>query len=403
MDKSLLLILLCLCLAALLAAYMNPPLVKLAFSKRILDHPNARKLQNRPIPVIGGISVFAAATAMLLISNLFIDTSELYVPLLCLFVIFFVGLFDDMIGISFVTKFAFQIVVIFFLWYLGFRLDDLDGIFGINNIHMAPSLILSILAGVGLINAMNLIDGVDGLSSGLGILSGSVIGVNFILHGDIIYSILAFSFVGALIPFFTYNVFSRKYKMFIGDAGSLVLGTLAYLFTCRIIDQPIIYNTDLYSISLMLTIYAVPVFDTIRVMVARMLRGHSPFLPDKTHLHHLFIAMGYPHVVVASIILIITTGLLAIWFVLAFFIKDVTIMTIVMGVVSAMLVWGIYLYYDHQRNKISRTYARSVLHARMWRRRIHYIYYRLQCIIDHKEYPYVELGGTANTKKGNKK
>ena len=78
-------------------------------------------------------------------------------------------------------------------------------------------------------------------------------------------------------------------------------------------------------------------------------------------------------------------------------------MTIVMGGVSAMLVWGIYLYYDHQRNKISRTYARSVLHARMWRRRIHYIYYRLQCIIDHKEYPFVELGGTANTKKEKKK
>lgn len=387
MNHLILLSIACVIISAVVASFVNPSLVKLAYHKRILDNPNARKLQKRPIPVIGGMSVIVAVTSAILLGNFFVNTTSLFIPIMCLFIMFFVGIMDDMVGVSYVIKFAFQVTLVLLLWHFGFRLDTLGGIFGINNIGPAPSLVLSLIAGVGLINAMNLIDGVDGLSSGLGIYSGLLCGIVFILHFDLVYSILAMSFVGALLPFFVYNVFSRKYKMFIGDSGSLVLGMLAYLFTCRIIHEPIIFDTDRYSVSMMMVIYAVPVFDTIRVMVARMLRGHSPFLPDKTHLHHIFISMRYPHVLVTAIILTISIAAMLIWFGLTFLPLSVSWISVISISVSAVGVWMVYIVIDRQRFFGTKRYIKQVALARHRSRRIRKLYHQIQCLVDRKHYP----------------
>lgn len=387
------LILLCLgcaLVAAMIAAFVNPALVKLAYAKRLLDNPNARKLQKRPVPVIGGIGVFVAATSALLLANLFLSTDGLLVAVLCLTVMFFTGMMDDMTGMSFLTKFVFQIVVILLLWYYGYRLDNLGGIFGIHNTGVAASLLLSLVAGVGLINAMNLIDGVDGLSSGLGMFTASLCAVWFILHGEAVYAVLAMCFYGALLPFFVMNVFSRKYKMFIGDSGSLVLGTLAYILTCSVISQPVDYSWDSYAIAFMLAIYAVPVYDTLRVMTARMLRGNSPFLPDKTHLHHIFVAMRYPHVLVTVIILLIATLIVLLWVGLAALAAwtgmSVSWVTIISVVLSASIVWGCYIYFDHQRKHETPQYIRLVATARHRSRKIRRWYHQMQRTVDRKNY-----------------
>ncbi|MBR1792310.1 MAG: undecaprenyl/decaprenyl-phosphate alpha-N-acetylglucosaminyl 1-phosphate transferase [Bacteroidales bacterium] len=333
------------------------------------------------------MSVFVAATGAILLANFVVGTNTLFIPVVCLIAMFFVGIIDDMVGISYVVKFAFQVVLVFLLWYFGFRIDTLGGILGIHRLGLAPSLVLSLLAGVGLINAMNLIDGVDGLASGLGVYSGLICGIIFLLHYDAVYAVLSMSFVGALLPFFVHNVFSKKYKMFIGDSGSLVLGMLAYLFTCRIIHLPYLYLIDDYSISMMLAIYAVPVYDTLRVMTFRILHGHSPFLPDKTHLHHVFISMKYPHVLVTCIILTISVIIFLIWFGLTWLELSITWTTVISVTISAMIVWLIYIVIDRQRFFGTRQYARQVALARYRTKRISRFYYRMQCLVDRKHYP----------------
>lgn len=376
----------CVVVAALIAAFVNPTMVKLAYSKRMLDNPNTRKLQKSPVPVIGGMGVYIAVVGAMLLANCFVPVGNIFIATSCLTIMFFVGFIDDMLGISFKAKFAFQIGVVFILWYFGYRLDNLNGIFGFWGLNMAASLVISIIAGVGLINAMNLIDGIDGLSSGLGIFTSIICGINFLLHGDLEYAVVAMAFVGALIPFFICNVFSRKYKMFIGDAGSLILGTLAYLFACKTVHEPIKYSWDNYNVSLLLTIYAIPVFDTLRVMTTRILKGHSPFFPDKTHLHHIFIAMQYPHVLVTAIILGMANLMLGIWILLSLLHLSVSWMTVISVTVAAMSVWSVYIILAHQQLKYPKRFTRHIVNIRRRGNSISKIYHKIQSLIEGHSY-----------------
>jgi UDP-N-acetylmuramyl pentapeptide phosphotransferase/UDP-N-acetylglucosamine-1-phosphate transferase len=139
-------------------------------------------------------------------------------------------------------------------------------------------------------------------------------GVIFMRMGDVSYSVLAFTIFGALIPFMLHNVFGKKYKMFMGDGGSLVLGFILSLFVMRVI-QAGIYTDSGSTISFTLAILAIPVFDTLRVMSSRMLHGRSPFSPDKTHLHHMFIELGFSHVITAVNVVLLNGMVVAIWYI----------------------------------------------------------------------------------------
>ena len=265
-----------------------------------------------------------------------------------------------------------------------FRLpsDSLTGVFGIQDTGMIPGLVISMIAGLGLINAMNLIDGVDGLSSGIGLLTSVLCGVNFMLRNDEIYAVIAFAFAGSLLPFFFCNVFSRKYKMFIGDSGSLVLGTLAYLFACRIVHEEVHYVWDNYRIAFMLSIYAVPVFDTIRVMMNRIIKGKSPFHPDKTHIHHILIDMRYPHVMATLIILGMTALCFAFWCGMCALGLTITTVTLLVILFDIVLVWGTYIITYMQRQRLSRLYIARVARARKAGRKARQIHHKIQIILD---------------------
>lgn len=277
MIHSLLIALLCASLAAITAVVLNPVIVYLAYKKNIMDTPNFRKLQRRPVPVLGGMSVYMAMVIGVFAGQFFYPSHDILAPVVGITVMFYVGLLDDLVGLKPSTRFFFQTLVIVMFCYIGLQLNNLGGIFGVYELSPWVAWPLSIVSGVGLMNALNLIDGVDGLASGLGIFTCSVAGLFFVRHGDPVYALLAVVFVGALVPFFFCNVFSRKYKMFIGDSGSLILGTVAYLFCCRMLSDTNYYPLDEYLISMLLTIYAVPVFDTLRVMTVRILHRKSPF------------------------------------------------------------------------------------------------------------------------------
>jgi len=357
MVKYIIVCLVCL-VACTFATFLNPKLVAIAYDKNLLDSPGTRKLQKKPVPVIGGISVYLAAIAAAAISNLFIPTNQLYMAVAAISLIFFVGLLDDLTDLSPKKKFICQIGLVVLLFFTNtYRIDNLNGVFGIYEIPLWASLALSILTGVGLMNAINMIDGVDGLSSGYGICFCAFCGLYFVHHDDIVSGIFAFTFVGSLIPFFVCNVFSTKYKMFIGDSGSLVMGMLAYIFCCTLLKEQG-SAVDSKNVSLALAVFAVPIFDTLRVMTMRIVHGGSPFKADRTHLHHIFVSLNMPHIFITFFILLIELAIAGVWITLFSFNLDVTVHTIMIIVLCAAIVWGVYVHLDyvrvHEPNRFNR-------------------------------------------------
>ena len=175
-------------------------------------------------------------------------------------------------------------------------MNDLHGFCGINQIPMWLGMPLTILLVVLIINSINLIDGIDGLASGLCILGIGVYTLNFTTIGYNRYALLGMATLGCLIPFYLFNVFGKpehKTKVFMGDTGSLVIGYLMAFFAIRVstLDGPT-RNIPLYFVS-SYSILLVPVLDVVRVFYKRILKGKNPFLPDKTHIHHKFLDLGF--------------------------------------------------------------------------------------------------------------
>ena len=332
----------CALIAMATSIVMNPIIIKLSLKKHLTDNPNHRKLQKTPVPVLGGMSVFLSFIVGLFFCNIFHPTDRLYVVIAAISIMFFLGLFDDQLDLSYKLKFVVQFGVIFMLWTFGYRIDTLVGLFGITDIPMFWSLLVSLFAGVGLMNALNMVDGVDGLASGLGIITSAICGAYFVTHHDPLFAMLSIVFVGALVPFFFCNVFSRKYKMYIGDSGSLIMGTLAYVFTCRVIHTPHMDWNDQYCVSMMFAIYSLPVFDTLRVMTVRMLHRSSPFKADRTHLHHMFVDLGYPHIMITTFLLFINCVVIAVWYITSIYMGSIDGQFWVTVGTAVLLVPGLY-------------------------------------------------------------
>ncbi len=301
--------------------FVYPIVLQFALKHKIVDNPNARKLQRVPVPVMGGLTVVVGVIISFLVAFFVFQNTMSLILVAILLVMSGIGIWDDVKDISAIFRFLVEIVVVWvMILFLGIEINDFHGLWGIHEIPDTVSVPLSIFAGVGIINAVNLIDGVDGYCSSYGVLSCAAFAILFYLGGERMYFNLSVSFIGALLPFFLHNVFGKTSKMFLGDGGSLALGTMLAICVFAVIRNgggcSVLADSGLSLIAITLAIMAVPVFDTLRVMTARIIRGKSPFHPDKTHLHHLYIEMEFSHLatsafIVLSNLLIILLDLLA--------------------------------------------------------------------------------------------
>ncbi len=215
----------------------------------------------------------------------------------------YVGTIDDIVDLSPMTRMLMEVLVgVLFIFGSKSSIVYLDHLWGVEFIPDWLSMIISIIAFVGLINAVNLNDGLDGLSSALGITICSFFGVVFFLSHQYSYAALAAITVGALLPFFLHNVFGLHSKMFLGDGGSMVLGTIIAAMVITMHNKevmfPVFKEIDFNIPAFAIAVLSMPIADTLRVMVMRMIGGKSPFKPDKTHLHHRFIALGFSHIAI---------------------------------------------------------------------------------------------------------
>ncbi len=300
------------------AIWIFPYILELAKSKNIVDEPNARKLQRSPIPILGGMSVIFGLITGITSYCMIGYHGFLLQVFIAMVVIFIIGLIDDIIDLSARVKMIIEILLVLSIIYgSGLQINDLNGLWNVTRLPNPISVPLTVFACVGIINAINLIDGVDGYSSGYCIMACILFGVMFYMIGDMQMVVLATMIAGALIPFFGHNVFGKISKMFIGDAGTLSIGILMSTFVMKLMSQ----SSDISSldpnlglIPFSLAVMCVPIFDTLRVMGRRIIKGKSPFHPDKTHLHHMFIAYNFSHIGTTTSILCLNLFVVACWF-----------------------------------------------------------------------------------------
>lgn len=306
-------------LAFLGTLWVHPKVLKIAIMKNLVDNPDARKLQRNPVPVMGGVAVFFGILIGICSSMFMFNRPDIFLFISAMLIMLYVGTIDDILYLSARIRFFVEILIIIWLMYAnGTSIDSFWGLWGIDTIPAWISWPLTVFAAVGIINAINLIDGVNGLSSGFCFIASVLFSIIFYRTGNIAMATLAVSAAGAIVPFFLHNVFGNSTKMFIGDGGTLVIGTMMSIFVIYILHSGSSCSTyakdGLGLIPLTLSIMSVPIFDTLRVMSMRILRGTSPFHPDRTHLHHIFLELGFSHVGTTISILTLNSIIVAAWF-----------------------------------------------------------------------------------------
>lgn len=336
---------------------------QIAVMKNIVDCPDARKLQKEPVPVLGGLSVFFGIIVALMVCQIFFGTSGLLSLLGLMVIMLCVGTVDDILSLSPTVRFVIEVAIMFaYIFASGASINDFHGLWGIGILSPYVAVPLTVVAGVGIINAINMIDGVDGLMSGYGIVIMCVFGIFFSKVGDVNMSLTAFIAAGALIPFFLHNVFGKKSKMFLGDGGSLMIGTIFAVFVVTILryGSPSSHNVpeSFGLVPFTLAVLSVPVFDCLRVMAIRIRDKRSPFSPDKTHLHHMFVGLGFSHL--GTTICIITLNLLVIfsWWLSYKFGASASIQLLVVILVGLLNTFGLYKAVYHMKISNSRIYER---------------------------------------------
>lgn len=295
--------------AFLVVLFATPSLIKVAFLKRLFDEPgDARKLHKRVVPTIGGIIIFAATLFACALWFPFDkpenEVGQVGVRLFqfvvaTLIIMFFVGIKDDIIGTAPIKKLAAHVIVGMILVLMAeTRIRSMHGLFGINELPLWASIFLSLFTMIVVVNAYNLIDGVDGLAAGVGLIGALSLGIIFALTGQLVPAILAFSLSGALGAFLVFN-FSPA-RIFMGDSGSLSIGLIMSILVITFIEHTPIAIAPAWIKPLVnpvvgMAILAYPLTDTLRIFGHRAIRGVSPFSADRNHLHHLLIDSGMSH------------------------------------------------------------------------------------------------------------
>jgi len=296
-------------LMAFVMTYVSiPPIVELAQTKGLFDFPNGRTSHIKATPYLGGISVFSGLIISTVVFAGLGFLHDLAYIIAGIIVILFVGLGDDLFDINPIKKLAGQLFASGIIVVLGdIRINNFYGFLGFEGIPYITSILFTIFVFIVIINGFNLIDGIDGLSSGVCILISITLGLWFLGGNFTNYSVMSFSLAGSSIAFFYFNVFSRKNKIFLGDAGSLILGlTIAVLITRFLEYQSIAPgNIAIQSApAVALGILIIPLFDTLRVFALRISQNRSPFSADRQHLHHILIDLGYSHLQATLIIIV---------------------------------------------------------------------------------------------------
>ena len=343
-------ILLCAGLGFLITFFAIPVIIQVAKDKKLFDEPDERKVHKNVIPTLGGLGIFAGfiiATLMCVPTGI---AAELQYFAAAATVIFFLGIKDDILVLSASKKFIGQLLAAgIIIKFGGVQISNFHGLLGIYEIPHVTSVIITLFTIIVITNSFNLIDGVDGLAGSLGLLTTIVFGVYFYYAGTLAYSVIAFSLAGSIGGFLIYN-FSPA-KIFMGDTGSLLLGLINSILVIKFINiagNPASNFPIESAPAIGFAILMIPLFDTLRVFGLRIIARRSPFSPDRTHVHHFLLDLGFNHRMVTVTCVLVNIAFIAI----GFSMRSMGT-TVVLGVLllAAFIFIGI-IYYSRPKNKI---------------------------------------------------
>lgn len=283
-----------------LTYFAIPSIIHIAKVKHLWDEPNERSSHSISTPSLGGIGIFSGAIFSIVLWTPFDQFGNLQYILCAFIILFLVGARDDLVPMSAGKKLVAQLLAASILVFKAdIRLFGMYGLLGLDQgFSQWLYIILTIFVILVIVNAFNLIDGINGLAGSIGALIAGTLGCWFFMIGRLEYATVAFATVGAVVAFLKYNF--TPARIFMGDTGSLFIGLVSSVLLIQFVELN--HHLEIDSPYKLKAIPAVafgimilPLFDTIRVFITRILRGHSPFHADRRHIHHLLIDFGLTH------------------------------------------------------------------------------------------------------------
>jgi UDP-GlcNAc:undecaprenyl-phosphate GlcNAc-1-phosphate transferase len=323
-----------------------PVLKKIAIKFNLTDKPNNRKLHQEPVPLIGGIAIAITITILGLMNYVNYPISkEQLVIFLSSITLLIVGIIDDKYDLSAKYKLLIQLFCAFAIAASGSRITSLYGVFGVHEIPVVLQYTITVIVICGVVNAFNLMDGIDGLAGELSIIGFLLLAIFSFLINDTSLTIVCLTFLGAIAGFLKFNL--KTHKIFMGDAGSLFIGNLLIGFSIHLLHSNTrIISTTPVLVYAIIGFFALPVLDSLRVYLGRLKKGTSPFKADKTHLHHLFLVMNLSHKKISIIISMITLCILLFSLLINHYI------TITFSVILVVLLFSLLGFILNQNRKV---------------------------------------------------
>lgn len=294
------------CITSFLITFITlPVIIKYFLGKNLVDVPGRRKVHKKITPSMGGISIFAG---FLMASLIWMDFSDWQISryvIASLFIVFLLGVRDDIVPFKATQKLLGQIVAVIILLFSTIHIDSLYGLFGIVQIPEVAGYLITAFVIVVITNSFNLIDGLDGLAGSVAMVGLSAFGVWFYFVGDEVFALLCFAMMGGILAFLVFNW--DPSEIFMGDTGAMVIGMLLGVLVIHFMNtnfdlpesHPMKFSASIASAACFIII---PLCDTPRIIILRLLRGQSPFSPDKSHIHHAIMRLGMTHAQTAIIL-----------------------------------------------------------------------------------------------------
>lgn len=345
-------------ISAFFATYFAiPSIIKISHAKHLMDKPGERSSHSTSIPTLGGLGIFAGLICSVMFWTPFSVFSGLQYILCSIIIIALLGIKDDMIPLRPRIKLLGQILAAGILVAKAdVRLTSWYGIFGIEELPYWFSVCFSVFVIIVINNAFNLVDGINGLAGSLTCVVCVTFGIWFYTVDQISLAVLAFALVGATIAFLKYNY--TPARIFMGDTGSLVIGLVCSILTIKFIEinKTLPAEMSIKSVpAVAIGVLIVPLFDTLRVFARRALNGKSPFSPDKTHLHHLLLDLGFSHMQ-GTITLIIVNILFVL---LVFTMQHIGALPLILLLLAIAAISSQLLFYTAEKKKKSREISTS--------------------------------------------
>lgn len=341
------------------AGVLIPQILLIAFRKNLFDEPDERKIHHSTVPRLGGLAfepVILFTIFIMLVFDVHAGRNQLMVALganvlplsicLCsLILLYLVGIADDLIGVKYSAKFVVQVACGLLFLFGGLYLNNLHGIFFLNELPKFIFWPLTIVLVVFIINAMNLIDGIDGLASGLSGVALAFYGVVFYYQHEYAFALVASATLGTVIPFFYYNVFGKaekQKKIFMGDTGSLTIGLILCFLSFRMAQIDLKHVqclSDAHPLFLAFSPLIVPCLDVVRVFMHRIRKGNSPFLPDKSHIHHKLLNLGMNQHAAMITILMFSASIIALCVILSKYVNPTLLLLGCIVLFTVLNIW----------------------------------------------------------------